>query len=272
MKILGVVVTYYPDIIQTTINIKQYIDYIDYLIIWENTPHTESFKYKITIPEYENKIIFMGTSKNEFISFALNQAAEYGVRNGYSHLLTMDQDSFFEIGHFARYIKLIAKRKNEVAIYGPNPNYKEKNDVGEFIETNHLITSGSIVDCRVFEKIGFYREDYKIDCLDYEFCLRAAKNNIKSYIITFILLKQDFGHQKKSKFGYYTSNYSPTRLYFIARNNFKLHFDFPEFINKTAVINMIYKIIIKILLSESNKLNKLIAVFKGINDGLLKKT
>ena len=45
IKILAILISYYPDLEQTRGNILQFIDYIDTLIIWENTPEKERDRF-----------------------------------------------------------------------------------------------------------------------------------------------------------------------------------------------------------------------------------
>ncbi len=271
MKLLSVVITYYPKIDSTINNIKTYIDDVDCLIIWENTPSIDIENYRILIPEYKHKIIYMGSGENELIAYPLNQCVLYSIENGYTHLLTMDQDSSFETGHFKKY-KSILSKKNTIDIYGPNPNYRDTIKEGVATESLHLITSGSVFNVELFKNIGFFREEYKIDCVDYEFCYRAKKSNVISYMISEILLIQEFGESKKTFFGFYTSNYSPFRLYYIIRNNLYLCKDFPEYHSQKSVVKLIINTFIKILLSESNKFNKFSAIVKGTINGCQYKT
>ena len=116
IKILGVVITYYPNIEETKRNIEQFIEDIDLLIIWENTPLAERTQYKIELTGYEDKIIYKGTDLNMFIAYPLNQAVSYGRENGFTHILTMDQDSFFEVNHFVKY-KGIACSFNNIGYF-----------------------------------------------------------------------------------------------------------------------------------------------------------
>lgn len=271
IKILAVVVTYYPNVEETQRNIQQFIEDVDCVLIWENTPIEDRRKYRIQLSEYDHKIKFMGTDENNCIAFALNQGVKYGNANGFTHILTMDQDSCFETGHFVRYKNIACSYENELAIFGPNPNNGESNQTETLIEKPYLITSGNIICLKLFGEVGFYREDYKIDCVDYEFCFRAMQNGFKCFMIGSVLLHQEFGILQKTKYGFYISNYSPFRLYYIARNNIKLYREYPKYIDLKTVLSRILKPITKIIISENNKIKKLIAIFRGVVDGLQQK-
>lgn len=262
MKLLGVIITYYPNVQETIHNILQFIEDVDALIVWENTPGIDRGKYKISIPKHVNKIIYLGNNENMYIAYALNQAVKFGKENGFSHLLTMDQDSCFETGHFKKYKHLVDSQQNRLSIYGPNPNNGEQSNLEILIRKPYLITSGNIVSLNIFDQIGLYREDYKIDCLDYEFCLRLKEKGYKCYMVQSVIMKQEFGILKKSKLGYHTSNYSPTRLYFIARNQTLLRKEFSDAVNEFPLLNL-NRMILKIIISEDNKIRKIYAIFKG---------
>jgi len=268
MKLLGIIVTYFPDIPDAKKNILQFISDVDTLIIWENTPIEERGKYKIQLSEYDHKIIYMGTDENMCIAYALNQAIKYGNANGFTHILTMDQDSCFKTGHFTKYKELVCSYQNEISIFGPNPNFTEINQKDIPIEKHYLITSGNIVALKIFDIIGLFREDYKIDCVDYEFCFRAAKKDFHCFMIGSILLNQEFGKLQKTKYGFHISNYSPFRLFYIARNNIKLYREYPDYIDFKTVLGRILNPFFRIIISEDNKLKKLTAIFKGVVNGL----
>lgn len=271
IKLLGILISYYPDLKQTRDNIFQFINHIDTLIIWENTPEKERVDFRINIPEYNHKIINMGINENMCIAFPLNEAIKYAQLNQFTHLLTMDQDSYFETGHFIKYKTIVELFKNEIFIFGPNPNYCEPGNSDIPIQVNTLITSGNIVNVNIFKTIGLYREDYKIDCVDYEFCFRAARHGYKCYMINSILLKQEFGKLQKTKFGFYISNYSPFRLYYITRNNIKLYREYPDYTSLKTLFSRIAKPFFKVIISENEKFKKIKAIIKGCIAGIFLK-
>ena len=88
-KVLAIVVTYYPEKHLICNNIEAFIDNVDKVLIWENTPQEECNKYRFLVNE---KIEYCGDGNNS-ISKALNYGWKYARENGYNYLLTMDQDS-----------------------------------------------------------------------------------------------------------------------------------------------------------------------------------
>ncbi|MFT3902303.1 MAG: hypothetical protein QM727_03985 [Niabella sp.] len=268
MKLLGIVITYYPDSSELKKNISRFIDDVELLIIWENTPLSERDNFRISSSEFSEKIIYMGDKENLYIAYPLNRAVEYGLKNDFTHLLTMDQDSCFEPGHFRKYIKLISQYQNQYFIFGCNPNYLNQPISDYPVKVKTLITSGSFYDLKIFNKVGLFREEYKIDCIDYEFCFRSEKQGIYSYMIKSVLLNQQFGNLQKTKLGYHTFNYPPLRLYYIARNNIWLKREYKGLASEKDLIKWIVYPLIKVIFSEKNKWRKVKAIFKGIRDGV----
>lgn len=266
-KLLGIVVTYYPDIDETRNNIMQYIADVDCLIIWENTPEADLKKHRILLSQYADKIIYMGTGKNEYIAYPLNRAVEYGQQNGFTHILTMDQDSCFENGHFEKFKQIACENQDSLSIFGSNPNYRTEFNDDLPIQQETLITSGNVINLKLFDTIGLYREDYKIDCVDYEFCYRANRKGFHCFMIGSILLKQKFGNTVKTKMSFFTSNYPPMRLYFMARNNILLYREYPEY-GFGKIKTYIIKPFFKIILSEKKKMTKIKSLFRGFIDGV----
>lgn len=79
-KILAVVVTYYPDEELLTKNIQAFVNDVDKVLIWENTPESEKLNYRFIQNE---KIEYRGDGVNS-IARALNYAWRYAKEKGYS--------------------------------------------------------------------------------------------------------------------------------------------------------------------------------------------
>ena len=78
MKLACVVVLYHPSE-EVEDNIRTYLPQVDCILKWDNTP------------------------RNIGIGAALNEGVRFARANGCTHLMTMDQDSFFLPGEMARY-------------------------------------------------------------------------------------------------------------------------------------------------------------------------
>jgi rhamnosyltransferase len=273
-KILGVVVLYYPDK-DVKDNLFSYINATDALMIWDNTPGGSG-----TIIAENPKIIRMGMNENMGIGKALNEAVKYAMANDFTYLLTMDQDSRFEAGHDKKYIDIITQTDQE-AIFGPNyiihgqTLFKVEDS---FINAESTMTSGSLFPVNIFKRIGLFREDFFIDAIDHEFCLRARQNKIRILIIPQVLLFHQAGYQKKKhKFlwkTFFPNEYSPVRSYYIIRNGLVTQKLYPWSKNfwKGFLFYWFYKRIFFVLCYEDNKYKKLKGLLLGYLHGKIGKT
>ena len=270
MKTAAVVITYFPNIKETVSNIGFYIPYVDKLIVWENNTAEDSYKFRPEYKQYSDKIIFLGTGKNEGIAFALNRCIEWALANGYTHLLTMDQDSIFV--DFEKFNGIIGKiNDNSILAYCPNVNNLYSLDCNQPFEVVECITSGTVYVLDTVKKVGAFREDYFIDAVDMEYCYRGIVMGYKTVVIPAANLIQRFGNPMKNALGFTPINYSAFRSYYIVRNHLLLWREYPSLFNKRSflITEQIIKRIVKILLGEDDKVNKIVAIGKGIWDGLL---
>lgn len=276
-KVLAIVVIYNPRLEQLVSNINRYIENVDALFLWRNSALSEDdLNYLITGVKCPEKISFRGDEKNCGIPYALNHAIRYAEDNSYDYLLTMDQDS--EWVNFCDYIEYIRNRCDLHSIYGPIVIPKEnKNNTFisslEIVKKNYVITSGAVYPVGIFRVIGIFDETFFIDAVDEEICLRALKYNIGTYQIKGAYLEQSFGERtehflmgKKT----ITPNYSAFRYYFIVRNHLWLirskYID--NKYKKEMLINYVLSPIYKVVLFEKNKIKKVVAIFRGIFDGV----
>lgn len=265
--ILAVVITYYPEKELLYKNIDAFIDRVNKVVIWENTPSDQRDNYRFI---HNDKIEYHGDGINS-ISHALNYAWKYAKDNGYTHLLTMDQDSHFE--NFSFYLKqTIFNVEAPGGIYTPPLEEIRTTAYRDFEEINRPITSGMLIPVTLIDKIGGWNEDFKIDAVDDEFCLHAHSAGIKIYSVKGVVMQHCLGDLATREFLGRTivlRNYSPHRLYSIYRNNIILMRKYPQF----AYIKNDFKIwlynIVWILLFESNKIKKFVSVVRGCYAGLI---
>lgn len=271
MKILGIIITYYPNLEDLTTNILQFIDDIDTLIIWQNTPISESENYLINADLFNSKVILMGDGTNVGIAYALNHAYRMMLdkANNYTHLLTMDQDSKWV--NFRDYIDVISMNSTNV-IYSPNINNQfEAGD--KLIKVKTCITSGAIFSLEVLRKIGKFNEVYSVDCVDYDFSFKAAEKGVDIFKIQLSTFLQVYGEPMKNNFFNLNNNgYSSKRLFFIARNHILLWRDYPSHLDfhfkRMILSSHTFGKMIKVVLMEENKADKIIAIAKGFYAGI----
>ena len=274
MKLAAVVIAYKYSNIELYENIRHYINDIDLLVIWDNTPLQEK---KIT-SEYWNRIkpasVVLSTGKNEGIGYAINKSIEYVQNYGCTHIMTMDQDSIWkDLPFYKNQIEACAL--HEEAIYAPTI-VSSTSDFQYTCNKENLyaITSGSIIDLSKYKIIGPFNEKFIIDEVDNEYCIRTVLKGFGIHVFENVYLYQNFGYSGKGYLSSRTSNYSPFRTYHQVRNRIWMTRLYWRVLNWRYHATTLWIVVLRrsfyIIIVEKNKVRKLSAILKGLIDGLSK--
>lgn len=271
IKLCAIVSSYFPNLDELETNILSYLPWVDHLIIWENTPQNVSNINQLVTKLNNEKVEVKTAGNNEYLAKPFNICFRWAKENGYSHALTMDQDSSFENGQFPLYLKQIQKESNDsIAVYAPNAENFDQSQ--ELIELNGVITSGSVYAINPFFESQMFNEDFLIYMIDAEYCIRARKKGYKILCFTRIQLIHKMGYAEKSKTGLIINNYSAQSTYYIIRNiilTWKLH---PDYMSRKAKWGFYkYKVIYRLgkIIFETNALLKCKAIFLALIHGHL---
>jgi rhamnosyltransferase len=213
---------------------------------------------------------------------ALNQGVRRAIEQGYAWALTLDQDSWPEehlvqalseiyLSHPERkllkmigsnYVKPITGR-SALLSYGA---------IASHVEVEVVITSCSLMSLKDFEEIGPFRDDFFIDQVDAEYCLRLRSRGYTVVMSSVPLMVHPIGSETMHKLLYprICSNHSPLRRYYITRNRLVLYrkyiFQEPQWVLKS--LNAALREVIFIILFEKDKTQKLKSIFMGIYHAL----
>lgn len=257
---------------------------VDRVIIIDNGSDYETIEaLKCIAKDKNSEVIF--NKENLGIATALNIGVKISKDLGYKWILTMDNDSQATIGMIDSLINTYnsideeeAKKIVSIAVnfiesaYEDVDNIQYSNiEVSKYEYQDLVITSGNLVKSSIFDEVGYFKDEYFIDSVDHEFCLRILKDNKKIIKVQNALLKHKIGDGISKKIFFKTihsSNHSPIRRYYITRNAMYLYKDYKnmniKYINETRT--MLLKTFIKIILAEDNKLVKLKYMTKGYLD------
>jgi rhamnosyltransferase len=225
MKLAGVVILYNPEDIVLN-NIKTYLKELDVLYVFDNS---DCFNKHLIRSLQNIKVIkYISFHRNCGIAFALNFVLKH--ISGYNYLLTMDQDSSFDVGMMKRYKMNIMETENKnIAVFSINWRKSQYNNPYKYI--NNAITSGAIINVDLARELGGFDENLFIDQVDFEYCYRAQKNG--HYILQFnnITLNHHLGTVKQYVFlGIHFSLrfHDALRNYYICRNNLYVMKRYPQ--------------------------------------------
>ena len=280
IKLAACVVLYNPD---DTIfeNILTYGNYVDKLIVIDNSLKKNNFLIDKLNEIFESKLVYIDNNDNLGIATALNQACDKAIELQFKWILTMDQDSsFINFDHYKKCLEKV-QNVNNVALLAANTDKEgystfDRNECScNYREDKFsVITSANIVNLEYFEEIGRFNDKLFIDMVDYDYCLRI---NIKKFKILYfpdVFVEHKLGEvhlrtnifTRKKK---YKTEHNAQRAYYISRNSLYLSKNYGKYFSKEFgmlhILNIVFiHDVTKILLYEIDKWNKLKAKFIGL--------
>ncbi|CBJ52030.1 glycosyltransferase family 2 protein [Ralstonia solanacearum] len=143
------------------------------------------------------------------------------------------------------------------------------------IPCSFLISSGSVATKAALTACGPFREDYFIDDVDTEYCLRAVQLTIGVFINPRAVLTHAIGKREEHWFlgvvRFRPSHHDALRKYYIFRNGIHLALRYarhsPAFLLHNQMRTIL--VIMAVLLYEQRKCKKLIAMGVGIIHGVM---
>ena len=267
-RIPATVIWYNPDN-ENIKNIRTYIDYVEKLYIIDNSKENNK---KLADSLNNLKAEYIYNEKNLGIAKALNLACEKAANDNFEWILTMDQDSSFDSDSINAYFRAFEKMtKNNVGIISPRHILKNDidkfSDVKESAEVDHVMTSGNLLNLKIWEEIGKFDENLFIDEVDSEICFRIIESGYKVIQLNKIRMFHELGNLEKRNF--FTRkisvlNHNHIRKYYIMRNKFYMLKKYKKY--RSRYIYYIFNDFFKVIFYEKDKLRKLKYMFKGITD------
>lgn len=146
------------------------------------------------------------------------------------------------------------------------------NKKNELVPVDIAIASGITTSSDVFKIVGFFDEDFFIDFVDIEWCLRAKRNGIQIYVIPGAIMEHSIGEKTISIGPIKFIKHSPMRTYYKVRNSILL---FRKKIKFIFVVRQIIPAIIHnfiLIFFVEKKMDYLRYYLKGIHHGLIGRT
>ncbi len=232
--------------------------------------------------------------QNLGVAAGLNQGIRFIADHGYAWVLMLDQDSKPApdmVEEFCQgYTRLLNPEKTAIlapriidANTGREAPFLTRSGVFLFRRAacntalidniTTAITSGTLLRVAAFIDLNGYREDFFIDYVDTEFCLRLQINGWRLAAICPANLLHHLGNRTRTRIGtvqVYPTHHPPLRWYTIGRNRIQMlktyAFRFPHWLAYEFVASAF--ITLRMLLSEEERIAKLRSAFMGTWDGL----
>lgn len=281
------IVTFNPNIERLKQNIGMAKSQFDKLIIYDNASNNIS-EIEDYVSNFTN-IEIIKSSENRGIGVALNAIMKKGEQYGSMWVLLLDQDSVIPYNMLEEYLPMTSGSK--IGIICPqlmDIHVQSKHDNTNIIEEVGIcITSGSFTNVNIWKEMGGFREDFFIDSVDNEYCIRLYFNGYKILRNNNVILSHELGKGERHKFKN-TTNHNSMRRYYIARNSTYVAKVYETIAKKRCTtkeelntcINFLDRLICKrtnyrrqlqfillVMLYEKNKLQKVLAIIKGVHDG-----
>ena len=131
------------------------------------------------------------------------------------------------------------------------------------------IQSGAFLNVKIAHRLGGMDSKMFIDQVDFEYCYRLRKVGYSILQIGGLTLSHNLGDLKLKKIGpitLYIGNHSAFRKYYMARNAVYCHLIHPEWRTKGYCFKKITGLLLKSILFEDDKINKVNAIVRGVRD------
>ena len=246
------VIWYNPSLTEIQ-NITTYSSFFEKVYIVDNSDSdNKELAEKIT------NSVYIPNGKNLGIAAATNTGCQKAYNDGFELCMTMDQDSTWDADFLELYLKKTAENQSDqTAVFAPamkvsSDSFSIIGDIKrffikekplpdeQFVET--VISSGNIINLKIWEKIGKFTEKLFIDEVDFDFCFRLVLSGYKILKFNYIFFNHTLGIPKKSLFPL-THSHHGKRCYYISRNKRYIIAQYPEFARKYN-----YSLILKLFL------------------------
>lgn len=265
--IAGVVVLYLPGS-DLPDYICSYLPQVDRLYVVDNSeaPDPLLAEELRALP----RVVLLQNLDNLGVARALNIGAEAALADGYGLLLTMDQDSRATPGMVVELLVCFhGQSLGQVGMVAPfhltRAGHAQPTEVCRPVMTP--MTSGCLLNLQAYRAVGPFRDNFFIDFVDNEYCLRLRAAGFEVLQAARAVLHHSVGDIRK--FGpFIATNHSPLRRYYKTRNRFLVNrlyrHDFPGHCLFDRV--RLVKEIGSIILFEKEKLAKLRMMWRGYQD------
>lgn len=292
-NICAIVICYHPEA-SIEQKIGELAKQVDRVIIVDNGSFNHEKKYLYEVSKNCTQINLILNEENTGQSKALNTGIKQAKELDYGWVLTMDQDSLVAPGMVENmccaYEKCTAHDRQVVSLCpvlasydGISPptdeelqlrSFSGKKIIGTYSRIKIVITSGNLLDISIFDKIGFFEENFFIDYVDQEFSLRIFNAGYSAIQVNSAVLYHNLGNTTEHYVcgkKLLVANNNSLRAYYFYRNGLAVYkkYIFQDFqwVLQDLVKGFIFNAA-KIVLFESDRKDKLLKASIGLLHGL----
>lgn len=236
-RVCAVVVSYCSDPQRLALQFDRLLEQVS-AIVWVDNGSPEALRcLQARWPTERVHALWLG--ENRGIGAAQNRGIEQALASGATHILLMDDDSLPGQGMVQRLLAALAADPQAAAAgaHHVDPRRQAQRDPFSRVErgrlrwractgagaphsweVDHVIASGCLMPAQVLRRVGGMREDFFIDWVDTEWCLRARDHGYRIHGVCGALLEHTLGGRVGRILGREIPLHAPWRHYYQARN------------------------------------------------------
>lgn len=283
MKVYVVCVTYNPDLEILKQTIRSLYYQVTKFVIVDNTPHHDETFLKSFIDKYEwtSKVHLITLGDNYGIAYAQNVGLRYALKNKADFILTTDHDTIYPNKYVESLLNIFNKYENTYKIAAVVPFFRNinidkeyykivirkndggisfkkftsRNNLNDFYTVYYTISSGMLINSKILEEIGFMKEEFFIDWVDTEWCLRANFKGFRILQVPTVCIQHKLGNSSVKFFNWNILRHNYIRRYYIFRNGLYMLFYYKDMNIKVRIFlaKIMLNILIKNLIVSKNK-------------------
>lgn len=233
--VCAIYLVFNPDINLLENSIRSCVDNVGSVYIYNNGENSD-LSEKLNEFNISINIYVVNGSENIGIS-GLNILAKKAFYDGFLSVVILDQDSILPSGYINRAIKMSEatdlivspayydrERKSLSRCTIISKYYISKKEIiSGYNPTDIVIGSGMYLTKSVWNKLNGFRDDFFLDCADFELCFQAKEKNIPIYIDGDAIMYHSIGQSSLRVLGLIVlSLHSPWRHELYYRNSLEL--------------------------------------------------
>lgn len=236
MNIVAIVVTFYPDLNTLGALLDVLDSQVDSIVVVDNCSGVEFYNWFDKFSSKKVHGIFL--AENTGVATAQNKGIAWARTQGADAIVLFDQDSLPDhrmVNCLAMVLKNEQAKGNKVAAVGPKymdernidrPSFSRLTGIGlrkvlhehEIVPSDFIISSGSLIPTCTLDEVGMMNDEFFIDQIDIEWCLRAKAYGYQAYGVCSTSMQHSLGEEPLSFLGLKLLHHSPLRHYYIFRN------------------------------------------------------
>ena len=272
-RICAGIVSYNPDIERLRLNVSSICGQVTKIYIVDNGSTNMSAINHLA--DTFSSVDIIANKENEGIAKALNQLCEVADKDHYQWILTLDQDTVCPDNLIVQLSKYIDRE--DAGIICPAVRYEGWESVeiqassSNCEEVKACMTSGALTRIDGWKRVKGFREEYFIDFVDNEFCMKLRIAQYKIIRVNSCAMSHQLGESgtfnflgvKKIKY----TRHVPWRFYYMIRNNRAFIGEYKDHLPVFKEFLKLWYILSKGILFSKEKRETLHYIYAGYRDG-----